>query len=687
MMRVLEEKRKQNSAKRALALALVFACLIGGLFNSFSIETKAAGKKLTMKAARSLALQNSTEYESAEDQVLAKQSAYNSAVKAISVKERNLKTFRWSPLISFKFPTTPNFAQASEFKYKPIALSYEIKVAEHKMQDQVFAIDEKVNNLYCEIVVLQENIAFNEKREAAVIEGLTRNEAKLRIGEANKADIDKLSKKQESINKKIAADRRTLEADLKKLSKMLDIDVTTGYTFEKPFVEATIDRKMLDALMGYTMDRDETYYEACINEITAKAELTINSGLVSDKYGKDYNMIQPYINSALNGIKINKRAFKSAYKNFIKQIDSYWEGKKKILFFKFPKLWFKGDMDGTRYIEDDPNALETNVLDYVAARTEKGAAKEALEQSVTDTFNNYISVRSSYMQFLKDVDEAEKELAKALILNKSGELSFEEYDSQMDSYEELQNNMLDAMKLYTTTLYSFDRLTCGGISSILSGTDVDLQTAVVGESFPVKNTTEGAYYTLVSIIQNMEFEMSVYIPDDIGVDVTDYELWVDGIMVGQRNPKDKKLRHLALTKDSVTEAKIRLYNGDEFVDDCVIDPSVESGPLTITTGYDIKKNETDKIGTYELLVNDTGIMEVTFKMDSRDIKKYKVLTEDGMTIGGMGEIDIDKAFKHINAIRSSLGELKLEFYDENGKVLYKARLDTANSRILKEDED
>ena len=59
-------------------------------------------------------------------------------------------------------------------------------------------------------------------------------------------------------------------------------------------------------------------------------------------------------------------------------------------------------MDGTRYIEDDPNALETNVLDYVAARTEKGAAKEALEQSVTDTFNNYISVRRSYMQFLKN---------------------------------------------------------------------------------------------------------------------------------------------------------------------------------------------------------------------------------------------------------------------------------------------
>ena len=123
------------------------------------------------------------------------------------------------------------------------------------------------------------------------------------------------------------------------------------------------------------------------------------------------------------------------------------------------------------------------------------------------------------------------------------------------------------------------------------------------------------------------------------------------------------------------------------MDDCVIDPSAESGPLSITTGYDIKKNETDKIGTYELVVNDTGIMEIIFKMDSRDIKKYKVFTEDGKSIGDMGEMNIDKAFKHINAIRSSLGELKLEFYDESGKTLYKARFDTVNSRILKEDED
>ena len=74
-------------------------------------------------------------------------------------------------------------------------------------------------------------------------------------------------------------------------------------------------------------------------------------------------------------------------------------------------------------------------------------------------------------------------------------------------------------------------------------------------------------------------------------------------------------------------------------------------------------------------------------MDDPDIKKYKVLTEDGMVIGTSGETEIDKVFKHIKAISSSLGELKLEFYDESGEMLYKARFDTVNSLILKEDEN
>ena len=93
-MKVLEEKRKHNKAKRALAAMLAWLFVIGSSPGGTTIKVQAAEKKLTMKTARLLALQNSTEYENAEDKVIAKQSAYDSAVKAIGIKEKNMKTFR-----------------------------------------------------------------------------------------------------------------------------------------------------------------------------------------------------------------------------------------------------------------------------------------------------------------------------------------------------------------------------------------------------------------------------------------------------------------------------------------------------------------------------------------------------------------------------------------------------------------
>ena len=690
-MRVREIFSQLNMGKRAIALGLSFSIFATMLMPLTVSAAPVQQKTITLDACRKLAIQNSDSYDSAEIKVAAKKAAYESAVKSLKLKEENMKTFRWSPLLSFKFPQSPDFAEASEFQYKPVSLSYEVQVAEHDLQDKVFEINEKVNNLYVDIVVLQDDIDFNEKRLEATQEGLEKNQAKLRLGQANKADVEKLEKKVKSLNDKVASDRRNLEADLKKLSDMSGMDVSTNYTFEKPYVEATIERSMLDSLIEYTEDRDQTYYEACTTEVSKRAELTTNAKLMKEYYGGDYNMIESYVTTALSGGKVNKKAFASAYKDFLKKIDSYWEGYYKIslLFFsiKFPKLWTKGSLDGTRYIEDDPSVLQTNVLDYSQALTDKNAAKADLDQSVTDTFNNYISVRNSYKQLVSDVEEAKVNLEKDEVRNRAGELTFEEYDSAMSSYEELQNSMLDAMKLYTTTLYSFDRLTCGGISSILSGTDADMQTAVVGESYITENTAE-AYYTLKPIIQKQEFELTIIIPDDFEVSISDYELWVNNQLVGSRTAIDKKLRHLMLTFDAVEEAKIRLYDGETFIDDVVIDPTVESGPLPVRTGYDINRDLPGQIGTYKIEQNETtGLLSLSFTMNTegQNCKSFKVKSEDGKTLGKDEAISIDKPLVYIELLRTSLEDLTVEFYDEGGALLETARFDTNHAAVIRKD--
>ncbi len=668
----------------ALIFSLGTAVLPG---NNIYAANPAPLKKLTMKDCRAMALENSSAYESAENSVYSKQAARDSAVKSLKLKQKNMSTFRWSPLLSFHFPEKPNFAQASEFQFKPLALQADITTAQHKMQDTVFSVNENINNLYTNIVSLQENLAFNEKRLASLEDGIAHNKARLKLGEANQADIDRQQKKADTLTNTIASDRRNLEAQLKKMSKLLGKDVTTGYKFEKPFVEAVIDRSSLQALKDYTEDRDETYYEACAAATTAKIELQTNSGLVRNKYGSDYNMISSYVNAALNDQDVSSKAFKKDYKAFLDRIDSYWEGKKRILFIKIPRLWFKGSLDGTRYIEDDPYTLYQNVLDYVAARKDAEAAKEELDQNVEDTFNNYVSIKNSYQNYQKDLDKMEKDMQAYAVKNRQGQMTLEEYETEEEAYEDMQNSLLDTMKLYTTTLYSFDRLTCGGISALLSGTDADLQTAVVGESYVNKESKDATYF-LKAIVQRELFELTIFIPEDFPTEITDFELWCDNKQIGERTPKDKSLRHLALSKDNVTEVKIRLYNGEEFVDDCKIDPGEETGILNITTARNINKDETGIVGTYEVNISDvTGLATLKITPEkSEEIEGYRVLTKDGTPMGTGDVLPITKGFTHLSLMSTDLSDLSLEMYGEGSALKYKAHFDVANGKIRKNDE-
>ncbi len=680
---------RSSKKKRITALLLSVALAAAGVVVP-SGEVQAADKVMTLSTCRSLALENSSAYESAEDKVSLAEAKMQSAIKSLKLKKENLTTFRWSPLLSFHFPEKLNEAQASEFEFKPQQLASDLEVAQHNMQDKVFEVNEKTNNLYVEIVTLQESIKFNESRLQTLEDGRARNQAKLKLGEANQADIDKMDKKIKTLTDKVASDRRTLEADLQKLSKMIKLDVTTGYTFEKPYVEAKIDRDSLPALITYTEDRDQTYYEACAAATVARTELRTNYNLMRNYYGGDMNAVSSYVNQALNDQDVSTRAFKKVYKDFLKKIDSYWEGKYKIhlLFFtiSFPKLWLKGDLDGTRYIEDDPNILQENVINYVGAHKDELAAADQLAQSVTETFNSYISVRNSYQTYLQDVAKQEQDLKAYAVKNRLGEMTYEEYSAAQDDYEELQNNMLSSMSLYTTTLNSFDRQTCGGISALLSGTDADMHTAVVGESYVDKSSSQIHYY-LKPIIQREMFALSLFVPEGFPREITHFELWCDKEQIGERTPVDKELRHLTLTKENVQKVMIRLYDGETFIDDCEIDPIDEQGVLNVTTALDVKKKESGEIGTYLTEVSDiTGFTSLTLKPDeSEGIASFRIISKDGAPLGDGSQTKIDKKFTHLGLVASDLVNLEIEFYGADGSLKYKGRFDTSNNKLKKKE--
>ncbi len=671
---------------RTLTLLLAVCMIIPAGWSMAPMNCKAAeAKTLTLTEAKKLAVANSDSYEKVESQLSVKQASLSQAYRSIREKQKNMSTFRWSPLLSFKFPTKPDLSEAYEFQFKPIEIQSEIDSLEHQLTDVVLEEYEKVSTLFVDAVVLEESIRFNESRLAVFEEQLVKDKAKLKLGEASQNDIDILNTNITSLQNKIAEDRRSCEQIKKKLSDAIGMDVTTGYSFENPFVSAEISRTQLQDLIQYTLDHDQSYYDVCMSESTALISLRTNYNLMNGQYGNKMNYISGYVNQVYAGSKVNKKAFKSAYEVFLQKIDEPWQGKKKILFIRIPKEWFKGAISGIRYVEDEPYALYEAALEYEDARLERKNAQKDLEDEVTDTFENYVSLRNAYLAAVEAVNKAEKSLTAAESLNKLGELTNEEFTTEKEDYEELQNEMFSALADYTKALYSFDRLTCGGVSILLANAGADLKAGGEGNSYVETEYENGAYYYMESIIEQEQFRLNVYIPDDFGVEITHFELWCDGKQIGERTEIDKSIRHLALTTESIDKAFIRFYNDTEFVDDCEIDPSQQSGELQIVSQYAAVGGSSDReLGEYTLTVNAaTGIATVELSpRQDREITYYRISTSDGVYLTGDSYYSTEKNFRYLSLLENGIANLKIEFYDASKNKIYEGYFETAGNKLM-----
>ena len=677
--------------KRALALVLASGVLFTSVITSEMTDTAAQVKTTyTMEQARAQAYLNSSKMEQLEGRLETKQVQLTQAVKTIQMKQKNMSTFRWSPLLSFKFPTKPDLSESFEFQFKPVSIQYEIDTVNHQITDQKFTIYEQVNTVYLDIVMLEKEIDLNQKKLDALDESIRRSQIKLAIGQATQADIDTMTSKRNSLESKISSATRNLNSKKKKLVNLTgNTSIYTDYTFENPLVVSDMKRsEVLDALIQNTLDNDETYYEAKIAETSARVALTTYYELMSRQYSSsDMSMIRDYYNQALNGQKLNTRAFKQKYKEFLQTIDRPWEGKKKILFFKFPKIWFKGAIDGSRYVEDEPYALYEAALEYQEARLEAESVKADLIQQVEESFDNFISVKNSYQEAVDQVDAAKTQLDRDLLLNQLGTLTYDEYASSLDNYESLQNDMLEAMQLYSSTLYEFDRLTCGAVSQYMQEGTLDVNAADGGESVVIEENVEGSHYYIEQIIQNEEFRLRIQLADELKDQITDYELWCDQTQIGARTPIDQTLRHLALALKGVEVVKIRFYNGNDFVDDCEIDPSTLNGELSITTGYHVQDDtQNAQIGTYSCNKNaTTKCTELTLTPDAQEnVAFYRIRTADGKYLRSEELVPVTETFQYLSILEPDLVNVTIEFYDADQNKLYDGSFDTSSLKLRKQ---
>lgn len=670
--------------KKCIVTVLLTSLIACTVVAQENMVVQAADKTLSLQQAQKVAIAKSSKRVKILNKIELQEIKYSAAVKSIQMKKKNMSTFRWTPLLSFKFPEQPTLADEYEWQYKPLQITSTISSLQHQLLDDQLETKESVSNLYVQIYINQEKIAFLEENLEQAQTTLTRNQARLAVGEATQSDIDKLQQSIDRLTTDISLQKRSFETNKSKLSKLINQDVTTGYTFQNPLQQADIPRNILDNLIQYTLDNDQSYYEAKMDTRLAYTGMNMMESMMRSQYGNKMNNIMPFINQIKAGDSVDSGAFKNAYKQMLDNVDAPWNGTKRILFIRIKKEWFKGAVDGSRYVEDDPYALYTGALEYMDALKEQNSLQDELTNSVKSGFETLKTAQIAYNDAQKSCDILEQEVEKNTRLNLLGKVSYEELSDLQEEYRNQESETLDLLAEYTQLLYSYDRLTCGGITAYLEGTDVDMKAAQGGNSFIAKELEGKAYYYINYRVEDNIFVMGVSIPDNYSLDITDYALYVNDMQIGDVTPIDEELEHLALDLDQVDKAQIFLYDGQELVDVREIDSSVNQAELPINGGYELEHKESvQTVATYIYTLQkttNTVSMKIT-PNDSEQIAYYRLTDTDGNAVNGDELIPIDEEFTYLSLLVGNLSGLNIIFYDSQEQELYQGMFNTGSSTI------
>jgi len=674
--------RKSGNKWKRPVCALLAALLLFSLLPSLQGGAEAAGlRTFQLAQAQKLALRNSPEIAKIYNKIILQKAKYEESIKEIKAKIKNKKSFRWTPLLSFKFPEQFDLAEEYEINFKPLSIQVEISKLRHQLKDQEFAVLEKVNTEYVKVYILQEKIAFYEELLANAQTELARNQARLVTGDAKQSDIDSMQAKVEDLTQKLSELKRSFEKGKSNLQEMCKLDVSTGYRFKNPLKNFIVNRDQLNGLIQYTLANDQTVYEAKMAYSLANTTLNVYESLMRNQYGAKLNAVSAYVSMVRRGQEVDYAAFKTVYDKMLVEVDKPWSWKIRILFFSFAGEWFKGSISGTRYVEDDMYALYVACQEYEAARKELESARKDTTKLVSDSFESLITAKNSYLALANSLASARENLDKTIALNKLGLADFTEVSDMQKNYQDVQLEALDALAAYNELLISFDRLTCGAITKLMTGAGLEMDAGGTGDSYADK-----PYYNIVSKVEDMVFEFSLDIPEDFEPEISDFELWYEGTQIGERTPADKVLRHLCLDYGETGLLTVRLFNGEDFVAECEIDTTVPRDVLPVQGGVPAADTGERKAGTYTVSTTNLGNLSTsTLKLDLETgfgIKSYTLSYASAGDILVTKPLDVSESFTYLTLLVPSLEEVKVNLYDRDGELMYTGRFDTATQSVM-----
>lgn len=675
--------RTAGRLRRLCALALCAALVTASTV--WSSGAALSSRTLSLEQAQRMAISNSSAIRKQNNQIILKRMKYVEAVEGIRAKVKNLRSFRWSPLLSFKFPQQLDLTEEYDLNVKPLTLQTEIDTLKHGLDDLKCEITHQANQKYYQVYALQQTTAFTQSRLEDAQTQLARNKAALSSGKATQSDVDRAQKSVDTLTKSLSTQLRSFENAKTSLSELIGVDVSVGYTFANGFKTAAIPREQLDSLTQYTLDHDQSFYEAKAATSTAKLNVDSYESLMRGQYGSKMNIIQNYINMAKQGMDVDYGAFQIKYKEMLNTLDRPWAGKIRILFFKFTKEWFKGEIDGTRYIEDEMYAVYTACMEYGNAKKDQDTLEKDLRTQVRDGYENVVTGWNTYETLQDLAAEAKESLDRLRVLNRMGKADYTEVADQQEAYQVAQQDALDALKEYNNTLSEFDRLTCGAVSKYLKGTGLGLDTGEGGDAYAILDPIHDSYYYIYTSVADLTFYLGVSLPEGYEPAIDSFEVWYAGTQIGERTPVGTELHHLALDYQDTSQLTLRFYNSGTFVDECDIDASVPRDVL------DIQKAETPdpaaqrSVGSYTVTTTMEGgvsVSELKLTLNAVEHAASYTLTYGDRQVYTTEKRPVTQSFTYLTLLIASLEDVTATLYDSDGNALMQVRFEPSTQELM-----
>lgn len=665
----------------ALALCAALACR---LLAAPAGAAALVPRLLTLEQAQRMALSASREISRQNNQIVLRQMKYVEAVKGLRARVKNLRSFRWSPLLSFKFPQKLDFVQEYELTVKPLKLQAEIDILTHRLRDLEFEVADRVRRQYYEVYLLQETCAFTRARLDDAEAQLARNRAKLAVGGASRADVDAARGTVDALSGALARQLREFEAAKSALSGLIGTDVTVGYRFANGFKSAAIPREQLERITEYTLAWDQSCYEARSAVSSALLSLDTCEDLMRRQYGSKMDGIQTYVNMARQGMDIDYAAFQLEYGEMLKAVDRPWERSIRILFFRFTMEWLKGEISGTRYMEDELYALYTACMEYANAERERSALETELRGRVRESYEALTAAWDAFAALDALAEESRRSLERVLALNRLGKASYAEAAGQQSAFQSARQEALEALGDYNSLLSGFDRLTCGAAARFLTDAGLPLDTGAGGDAFAVLDPIGEPYYYIYTSTADLTFHIGISIPEGFSPAVDAFEVWYGDTQIGTRTAADQELRHLALDYGGGEPLTIRLYGGETYAAECRVDPAVPRDVLNLA-GQAPPAAEERVIGTYSVktaLRGGISVSELRLSVNAAEGAALYSLSYGEKGIYATGKLPLDREFSYLTLLVESLDRVTLHLFDSAGSPLGNAAFRTDSQEII-----